>query len=48
MLATIAAQMDRQLDSVEQIRNRLNQSIDTPSALARLHASCGMLRSESL
>jgi hypothetical protein len=48
MLATIAAQMDRQLDSVDQLRNQLNRSIDTPSALARLHAACDTQSSEPL
>ena len=48
MLTTIGAQMDRQLDSVEQLREQLNRSIDTPSALARLHAACGMSMAEPL
>ena len=48
MLATIGAQLNRQLDSVEQLRKQLNRSIDTPSTLARLHAACGMQMSEPL
>lgn len=42
MAAIIAAQIDGQLNSIEQLRKQLNQSIDTPSALAQLHAACGM------
>jgi len=48
LVAAIGAQIDEQLNSLEQLRKQLNRSIDTPSALARLHAACDMQSSEPL
>ncbi len=41
MAAAIGAQMDEQLNSMEQLRKQLDRSIDSPPLLARLHAACG-------
>ncbi len=48
MAAAIGAQMDEQLNSMEQLRKQLDRSIDSPPLFARLHAACGNLGQSGL
>lgn len=46
--ASVTAQIEKELSSVDQLRKKLSETIDSPSELTRLHNKCSMRLEEPL